>query len=99
MKTQPTVAQRWADAVTEFSGSWPFIIWFTVGGIFWVILNVSHLWVFDPYPFLFLNWILTVVSTMQSPLIMMSQNRQNDRDREHMQTLLEKMEEILKRME
>jgi uncharacterized membrane protein len=90
-----TRAQRWADAVTEFSGSWPFIIWFTVFGTLWVVANVSGLVVFDPYPFLFLNWVLTVVSTLQSPLIMLSQNRQNERDSENLQLVLEKMNEIL----
>lgn len=92
-----TRAQRWADAATEFSGSWPFIIWFTALGTIWVLLNVSKVAAFDPYPFLFLNWVLTVVSTIQTPLIMLSQNRQNERDRENMQMLLDKMDEILKR--
>lgn len=92
-------AQVWADAVTEFSGSWPFIIWFTLIGTLWVILNISHLAVFDPYPFLFLNWVLTVISTLQSPLIMLSQNRQNERDRENMELILARMDEILKRLD
>jgi len=93
------MSQRWADAVTEFSGSWPFIIWFTVLGVIWVLLNVSRLLVFDPYPFLFLNWVLTVISTVQSPLIMLSQNRQNERDRENVQEILAKLDEALKKME
>ena len=95
MKNQPTVAQRWADKVTEFSGSWPFIIWFVIFGVIWVVSNVSHLWVFDPYPFLFLNWVLTVVSTIQTPLIMLSQNRQNDHDRENVAMLNEKLDRLL----
>lgn len=92
-----TMAQRWADAVTEFSGSWPFIIWFTILGTVWVLLNVSNVAVFDPYPFLFLNWVLTVVSTLQSPLIMLSQNRQIERDRESMQLLIDKLDQLLER--
>jgi len=90
-----TLGQRSADWVTEFSGSWPFILWSTVLGILWVLLNVSHLVVFDPYPFLFLNWCLTVISTMQSPLIMLSQNRQNERDRENVQLILAKLDRAL----
>jgi uncharacterized membrane protein len=82
-KDKRTTAQRWADIVTEFSGGWPFIIWFTIIGTIWVILNAFHVLTFDPYPFLFLNWILTVVSTLQNPLIMLSLNRQNDNERLH----------------
>jgi uncharacterized membrane protein len=89
-----TRAQRWADAVTEFSGSWPFIIWFTVLGTLWVLLNVSGVAAFDPYPFLFLNWVMTVVSTLQSPLIMLSQNRQNERDSDNLQLILGALGEI-----
>lgn len=96
--TNLTRAQRWADAVTVFSGSWPFIIWFTLLGTVWVLLNVSKLAVFDPYPFLFLNWVLTVISTLQSPLIMLSQNRQNERDSDHLQLILDRLERIEKKM-
>ena len=82
MKDTRTFGQRWADRITEFSGSWLFIGCFTVACLLWIAFNVlSHL-PFDPYPFLFLNWILTVVSTFQNPLIMLSQNRQNDMDRD-----------------
>ena len=61
-------------------------------------MNVAKLVSFDPYPFLFLNWILTVVSTMQSPLIMMSNNRQNDLDRERVDLVVQKLDEILERL-
>jgi uncharacterized membrane protein len=98
LKDERTRAQRWADIVTTFSGSWPFIIWFTVVCIVWVLLNVSHMSSFDPYPFLFLNWILTVVSTLQNPLIMLSQNRQNETDRENIQAILSKLDEALDRI-
>ena len=93
-----TFAQRWADTVTIFSGSWPFIIWFTVLGTVWVLVNVLHLVNFDPYPFLFLNWVLTVISTLQSPLIMLSQNRQNETDREQARALEGKLNEILSKL-
>ena len=58
-------------------------------------MNVFHVSNFDPYPFLFLNWVMTLVSTFQSPLILLSQNRQNDVDREHVRELSEKLDEVL----
>lgn len=73
-------AQRAADATTEFSGSWKFVIGLALVTIFWILWNRGNL-AFDPAPYLLLNWILTVVSTFQSPLIMMSQNRQITRDK------------------
>lgn len=91
-------AQRWADVVTEFSGSWPFIIWFAILSTIWVLFNVSHIVAFDPYPFLFLNWILTVISTFQNPLIMLSQNRQNEVDRDHIADLHEKLDKVLAKL-
>jgi len=91
-----TTAQRWADNVTEFSGSWSFIGWFAALCLGWIAANASGAsgvkW--DPYPFLFLNWILTVVSTFQSPLILLSQNRQNETDRDHMKDLMSKLETL-----
>lgn len=78
-RTRP---QRWADAATSFSGSWAFISLFVVLCSGWVTLNVLSDRPPDPYPFLFLNWLMTVVSTLQSPLILLSQNRQNEMDRE-----------------
>lgn len=90
-----TRSQWWADRVTEFSGSWPFIIWFTALGTVWVLLNVTHVMAFDPYPFLFLNWVLTVISTVQSPLIMLSQNRQNEVDRENVKLMSDKLDAAL----
>jgi uncharacterized membrane protein len=89
-----TLGQRSADWVTEFSGSWPFIIWSVVLGILWILVNVTKLFVFDPFPFLFLNWAMTVVSTLQSPLIMLSNNRQNDLDRERVDLIVQKLDKI-----
>lgn len=88
-----TRSQRWADKVTEFSGSWAFIGWFTVGCLVWIVANVlGAKW--DPYPFLFLNWILTVVSTFQNPLILLSQNRQNETDRERITDILSRLDKL-----
>lgn len=87
-------SQRWADAVTEFSGSWTFIWWFAAICIVWIFVNASGLAAFDVYPFLFLNWTLTVVSTFQSPLILLSQNRQNETDRVKTHEILERLEKL-----
>lgn len=89
-----TTAQRWADTVTAFSGSWAFIGWFAVGCVGWIGVNVMTHAGWDPYPFLFLNWVLTMVSTFQSPLILLSQNRQNEVDRDHMRDLLSRLDKL-----
>ena len=75
---------RLADRVASFGGSWTFIIIFLVILLAWVALNgvilVGGL-AFDPYPFIFLNLILSMLAALQAPIIMMSQNRQAARDR------------------
>jgi uncharacterized membrane protein len=91
-----TRAQRAADVVTEFCGSWTFIAVFTVLTAGWMTLN-SFLMLaraFDPYPYILLNLVLTVVSTFQSPLIMMSQNRQMERDRDAVRGLHAKLDAL-----
>lgn len=96
--TEPklTRAQRAADAVTEFCGSWTFIISFSLITLAWMAFNTFKIFtVFDPYPYILLNLFLTVVSTFQSPLIMMSQNRQMERDREAIRGLHEKLDKII----
>ena len=97
---QLTRAQRISDAVTEFCGSWTFILVFSAITGVWMAINT--VWIFhsawDPYPFILLNLMLTVVSTFQSPLIMMSQNRQIERDRDAIRGIhakLDAMAEIL----
>ncbi len=80
---QLTVGQRIADHVAEFGGSWYFIIFFfCVMGV-WIVANsVYFLWhAWDPYPFILFNLILSMLAAIQAPIIMMSQNRQEDRDR------------------
>lgn len=91
-----TKAQRASDAVTEFCGSWTFIIAFSLITLGWMGANsVLILFrVFDPYPYILLNLFLTVVSTFQSPLIMMSQNRQVERDRAAVQGLHAKLDDL-----
>jgi uncharacterized membrane protein len=100
MNDKRTQAQILADAVTHFCGSWAFVIAFSVIVFGWVILNDALILFgrFDPYPYIALNLVLTVVSTFQGPLIMMSQNRQADRDREAVQGLHEKLDIITKHL-
>lgn len=79
-----TFGQRVADQVAKFGGSWTFIISFLVLLLVWVTLNTLLLArneVFDPYPFVFLNLILSMLAAFQAPVIMMSQNRQSIKDR------------------
>ena len=79
-----TVGQRVADKVATFGGSWTFIISFGVFILIWITANV--VWLanksFDPYPFILLNLILSCLAALQAPVIMMSQNRQEEKDRE-----------------
>ncbi len=83
-ETPLTVGQRIADKVAEFGGSWTFIITFGVFLFIWICLNALFLankgW--DPYPFILLNLILSCIAALQAPVIMMSQNRQEEKDRE-----------------
>ncbi len=80
----PTQGQRVADKVASFGGSWTFIISFGVFLLLWIVLNAF--WLvnkgFDPYPFILLNLILSCLAALQAPVIMMSQNRQEDKDRD-----------------
>ena len=74
--------QKAADAVAKFAGSWAFIFSFVAVMAIWMILNVllaAH--AFDAYPFILLNLVLSCIAAIQAPLIMMSQNRQEAKDR------------------
>lgn len=79
-----TFGQKIADKVATFGGSWTFIISFGVFILIWILLNVFWLLNkgFDPYPFILLNLILSCLASLQAPVIMMSQNRQEEKDRE-----------------
>ena len=79
---QLTMGDRVADLVARFGGSWSFIIMFGVGLVAWASANVvlaSQAW--DPYPFILLNLVLSMLAAVQAPVIMMSQNRQDAKDR------------------
>lgn len=79
-----TMGQRLADKIASFGGSWRFIIFFGVFIILWIFGNIYFLLNkgFDPYPFILLNLILSCLAALQAPVIMMSQNRQEEKDRE-----------------
>ncbi|MGY3266348.1 DUF1003 domain-containing protein [Lysobacter sp. HA35] len=77
-----TLGERLADRVAQFGGSWTFIILFALVLVAWVAVNTELLrHPFDPYPFIFLNLVLSMVAAIQAPVIMMSQNRQGAKDR------------------
>jgi uncharacterized membrane protein len=78
-----TISQKLADHIAEFGGSWTFIISFFLFIFIWILIN---LFVFmnkgyDPYPFILLNLILSCLASIQAPIIMMSQNRKEEKDR------------------
>jgi uncharacterized membrane protein len=79
-----TLGQRIADKVASFGGSWTFIITFFVFIMVWMLINIWFLSAkpFDPYPFILLNLILSCIAAIQAPIIMMSQNRQEQKDRQ-----------------
>lgn len=78
-----TFGQKMADKIASFGGSWRFITLFAVFVILWMSINVfaTVFKVFDPYPFILLNLILSSIAALQAPIIMMSQNRQEQKDR------------------
>ena len=78
-----TLGQRAADAIAKFAGSWAFIFAFTGVLILWMVVNtLLAAKAFDPFPLILLNLVLSCVAAIQAPLIMMSQNRQEAKDRQ-----------------
>lgn len=80
--TKLSVGERTADNLAKFAGSWTFIIIFMTVLIIWMMYNSVTEQHFDPYPFILLNLILSCIAAIQAPIIMMSQNRQEQKDRE-----------------
>jgi uncharacterized membrane protein len=78
-----TFGERLADRIADFGGSWKFLLIFAAVVAFWMFLNTYLLVArpFDPYPFILLNLVLSCLAAVQAPVIMMSQNRQEARDR------------------
>ena len=79
-----TIGEKMADKVAEFGGSWTFIISFGTVLAVWIVLNSVFLLskAFDPYPYILLNLVLSCIAALQAPVIMMSQNRQETKDRQ-----------------
>ena len=82
-QSKQSAGERVADAIARVGGSWTFILGFLVFLFVWTIANTILLAkdAFDPYPFIFLNLVLSMLAALQAPIIMMSQNRQAARDR------------------
>lgn len=81
-KEKHMLGQRAADTIAKFAGSWAFIFSFAGVLILWMVVNaILATKAFDPYPFILLNLVLSCVAAIQAPLIMMSQNRQEEKDR------------------
>lgn len=78
-----THGQRISDKVARFGGSWRFIILFGIILTLWIFYNAVAMghYKFDPYPFILMNLILSCIAALQAPIIMMSQNRQEEKDR------------------
>ncbi len=78
-----TFGQKLSDKIASFGGSWTFILSFFFFLALWIVVNIYYFArPFDPYPFILLNLILSCIAAMQAPVIMMSQNRQEEKDRE-----------------
>ena len=82
MRSPVTFGNKAADKITKWAGSWIFILSFISILIVWMIFNVYG-WInrWDPYPFILLNLVLSCVAALQAPIILMSQNRQSEKDR------------------
>ena len=82
ISAQRTLSQKSADIVTKFVGSWGFIIVSAIFVALWAATNIYG-WInsWDPYPFILLNLFLSILAAIQAPIILMSQNRQNEKDR------------------
>jgi len=82
-ETNPPFSSRIADTVASFGGSWKFIFSFIAFLAVWMIINAILLQrPFDPFPFILLNLLLSAIAALQAPVIMMSQNRKEDKDRQ-----------------
>ncbi|MEG6569097.1 DUF1003 domain-containing protein [Thermoanaerobacterium thermosaccharolyticum] len=81
-KDSLTFGDRMADKLADYAGSWSFIFTFSFVLVVWMVINsVAFIKHFDPYPFILLNLVLSCLAAIQAPIIMMSQNRQEAKDR------------------
>ena len=86
IRTPETFAQKASDKLTKWIGSWTFILFFVGFILVWIFINV-YAWIntWDPYPFILLNLTLSCIAAIQAPIILMSQNRVNQKDRQRME--------------
>ena len=82
LHSERTFGQKAADSLSKWAGSWSFIIFFFVFLLLWMAANIyGWLQEWDPYPFILLNLVLSCLAAIQAPVILMSQNRQSEKDR------------------
>jgi len=84
---QLSIGQKAADFISKWAGSWTFILLFTIALAIWIMMN-SHsnsIETWDPYPYILLNFVLSFIAAIQAPIILMSQNRQSQKDRNKME--------------
>lgn len=94
-----TLGQKLADIITEFSGSWSYVIIFSLVCITWILLNLLGIWTFDKTPFLLFNTILGLLAAIQGPLILLSQNRQNDNEKDNIKDIIDRLAKIQKNID
>ena len=97
LEEKASFGQAAADAVARVAGSWPFIVIQSTALVVWIALNAAAIaWRWDPYPFILLNLMLSLQAAYAAPIIMMSQNRQTERDRieAHNDFLLDQKAEV-----
>jgi uncharacterized membrane protein len=81
--SNPPFVSRLADKIAKFGGSWKFILSFASIMLIWIVVNATMLrQPFDPFPFILLNLVLSTLAALQAPVIMMSQNRKEEKDRQ-----------------
>ncbi|WP_296878695.1 DUF1003 domain-containing protein [Thomasclavelia sp.] len=82
LNNDSTTSEKLADKIAKITGSWAFIIIFIISLLAWMLYNLLAINRFDPYPYILLNLILSCIAAIQAPIIMMSQNRQEEKDRQ-----------------
>lgn len=82
LNNDSTTSEKLADKIAKITGSWTFIIIFIISLLAWMLYNLLAINRFDPYPYILLNLILSCIAAIQAPIIMMSQNRQEEKDRQ-----------------
>lgn len=85
-KREASLGDRISDSIASFAGSWPFIVTFLVVLVVWIVYNASADTPLDPFPFILLNLLLSMIAAIQAPLILMSQNREEEKNKEQLMT-------------